>query len=380
MTMQNLVFARLTKVDESRQEVWGRVADEAPDRKNEILDYESSKPHFLAWSEEFRKATEGKSLGNLRVMHQRLAAGIVTDLWFDDVAKTIDVVAQVIDPGEWQKVLAGVYTGLSVGGDYGRKWREGKYMRYTAIPNEISLVDNPAIPSARFTLVKMDGSEEERQFAEPEVGEAAPAARESLQKGLYEVGRLAGVLEDLNRIRQDLEFEARQEEDGSPTPAKLQELLAGLVEILKEVVAEETAELLAGAEQRLPVAEAGISLSKAIYDYTAALEATGPGGESMGADKNASDVLAKLAETEGSLAKLMADNQTLVEKLEKLAEANADLTARLEKLEAQPAPAQAALKAVDKGEDVDAAPLAKSNDPLTVMKTAQSQPISVIGR
>jgi hypothetical protein len=81
-----------------------------------------------------------------------------------DKEKAVEVVAKVSDDEEWKKTLEGVYTGFSQGGRYVRKWYDGKAYRYTAQPNEISLVDYPALKSATFSLVKADGVVEERHF------------------------------------------------------------------------------------------------------------------------------------------------------------------------------------------------------------------------
>ena len=69
------IFAQLTKVDVEKREVWGRATHEVRDRVGEIFDYEESKPFFQAWSADFEKTTEGKSLGNVRAMHGKVAAG-----------------------------------------------------------------------------------------------------------------------------------------------------------------------------------------------------------------------------------------------------------------------------------------------------------------
>jgi uncharacterized protein YodC (DUF2158 family) len=70
----------------------------------------------------------------------------------------------VVDEDDWKKCLEGVYTGFSQGGRYVRKWFDGKTNRYTAAPNEISLVDYPALKSATFSLVKANGIVEEHPF------------------------------------------------------------------------------------------------------------------------------------------------------------------------------------------------------------------------
>ena len=175
------LFAQIRKVDEEQRLVFGRAADETPDKSGEMLNYDASKPHFVKWSEEISKDTDGKSLGNVRAMHGKVAAGVLTDIQFDDGARSIDVCAKVVDDQEWKKVLAGVYTGFSIGGSYGTKTVEkvdGKeFTRYEAIPSEISLVDRPCIPTAKFFQVqKADGATVDVEFAESELVKRAIAA------------------------------------------------------------------------------------------------------------------------------------------------------------------------------------------------------------
>jgi hypothetical protein len=156
------MFIPLAKVDTAQRLVYGRI-DETPDRVGEVFDYASSKPHIERWSADLAKASDGKSLGNIRVMHQLKAAGVLTGLWFDDAAKSVDICAHIVDDEEWAKVESGVYTGFSPGGR--KRFLDGSRSRYTAFPSEISLVDLPCIPSATFTLLKADGAVEERRFA-----------------------------------------------------------------------------------------------------------------------------------------------------------------------------------------------------------------------
>lgn len=164
----------LTKVNAETRQVFGYVATEHPDHAGEIFDYDSSKPLFVEWSEGMQKASNGASYGNVRAMHGLTAAGkIDTALVFDDLGKTIACSAVIVDDAEWAKVLAGVYTGFSMGGAYiGPRWPDpsGLGKRYTGKPREVSLVDAPCIPNATFTVVKADGSEELRKFAAPAVG------------------------------------------------------------------------------------------------------------------------------------------------------------------------------------------------------------------
>lgn len=152
----------LVKIDAERRLVIGRAAQEMPDKTNEIMDYATARPAFESWSKSFEDATGGLSKGNLRVMHTRTVAGKLVDLTFDDDAKSINVVAKVVDDNEWQKCLDGVYTGFSMGGGYARRWDDGDLKRYTPRITELSLVDMPCIPSAQFAeLVKADGMVEQ---------------------------------------------------------------------------------------------------------------------------------------------------------------------------------------------------------------------------
>ena len=54
----------LFKIDEEQKLVYGRATQEVLDKANEIMDYESSKPMFEKWSNDFATRTNGKSYGN----------------------------------------------------------------------------------------------------------------------------------------------------------------------------------------------------------------------------------------------------------------------------------------------------------------------------
>jgi hypothetical protein len=160
-------FIPIAKVDVAKREVWGVAAEEAPDKSGEIMDYAASKPEFQAWSDSISKATNGASLGNVRAMHQPIAAGKLVSLEFDDDVRKVTVGAKIVDDNEWTKVTEGVYTGFSIGGTYG--WQKfdtaiGK-TRYQAKPSEISIVDNPCMHGATFQLVRADGASEMHKFA-----------------------------------------------------------------------------------------------------------------------------------------------------------------------------------------------------------------------
>jgi hypothetical protein len=166
MTKLNL-FIPITKVDAAKRLVYGTATAEIPDRTNEVCDYASTKPLYEKWSADATKATDGKSKGNLRVMHNSVAAGKLTDIVFDDANKRIEICAKVVDDAEWKKVEEGVYTGFSQGGSYVKRWKDETdptLTRYTADPVEVSLVDLPCLPDCSFEMIKADGSKEMRKF------------------------------------------------------------------------------------------------------------------------------------------------------------------------------------------------------------------------
>ncbi len=156
----------LTKIDVARRLVIGTAAEEIADKSKEIMDYATARPQFEEWSDGFSRATGGLSKGNLRVMHGKTVAGRLDAIDYDDASKKVQIVAKVSDENEWQKVLDGNYTGFSIGGGYLKKWKDPSGLtRYTPIVREISLVDNPCIPTATFAeLVKADGMVEQIQL------------------------------------------------------------------------------------------------------------------------------------------------------------------------------------------------------------------------
>ncbi len=227
------LFAQIRKVDEAKRLVYGRAAEEVVDKADEIMDYESSKPHFMKWSEDIAKDTDGKSLGNLRAMHGKVAAGKLTGIDFNDAEKAIDVCAKVVDDNEWKKVLEGVYTGFSIGGAYvGDKKVEkadGRDVsRYTAKPNEVSLVDRPCMPTAKFFEVqKADGTLAKVDFqaapAESDAGtiNGTPEQVDALVKMMNEGGlTLAEVIE---KALPDFIADKKKKKDGDGKEGKADE-------------------------------------------------------------------------------------------------------------------------------------------------------------
>lgn len=216
-------FIPLQKVIEAKKEVWGIAAIEQPDSSGEIMDYAKSKPHFWAWSKRVQKASGGKSYGNVRDSHTSKAIGKVIKLIFDDAAKAIRVGVKVVDAEAWQKVVEGVFTGFSIGGRYGDRWEDPLnkgYVRYEAIPIELSMVDLPCIPGATFEMVKADGS----RVVFPLLSTKGDAMKERIKKLLKEtnldeeqiqeiVEEIATMLEEESEVEEGQESNVAESEE-----------------------------------------------------------------------------------------------------------------------------------------------------------------------
>ncbi len=173
-------FVPFTKVIPHKQEVTGVLTQGIVDFDGEVLDYTSSVPYFMAWSQMVHEDSSGKSLGNIRVMHAPVVAGKVIDLQFDHRAQKIIITSKITNKAAWNDVMEGVLTGYSVGGTYVDKWDDPRVLtsgknavRYTADPHEASLVDRPSVPTAIFSsmkamvkVVRSDGTEEDVPMTE----------------------------------------------------------------------------------------------------------------------------------------------------------------------------------------------------------------------
>ena len=164
------VFFPLTKVvelDDGTVKILARGTQEVKDAAGEVMDYDSTVPEIQAWSNQVYKRSQGKSYGNVRSMHQPIATGLLNaPPMYKDDEKAVDLSISVVDVEEIKKVKAGVYTGISMGGSYKRRWFDPMtgVTKYTGKPSEFSLVDAPCVPTAVFQMVKLDGTTEMRKF------------------------------------------------------------------------------------------------------------------------------------------------------------------------------------------------------------------------
>jgi hypothetical protein len=78
----------------------------------------------------------------------------------------------------------------------------------------------------------------------PSAEDDAKAACGALTKALWDVGRIAQIVLQLDWLHDALDIEAAMEGDASPQPARLQAIIGELCSFLNALVAEETGELL----------------------------------------------------------------------------------------------------------------------------------------
>lgn len=115
-------------------------------------------------------------------------------------------------------------------------------MRITAAElQEFSFVSIPAVPDA---LVTERALQETRRTMKLSNARMIAAKSTLTKRGLYDVGRLAYLLDELGWVKYSAEWEAEVEQDGSTVPAQIGEALQALGAALVAMTAEEVAELV----------------------------------------------------------------------------------------------------------------------------------------
>ncbi|NPU23950.1 HK97 family phage prohead protease [Bradyrhizobium denitrificans] len=139
-------YGSFAKVDEEQRVVEGYASTEARDAHGEIV-LKSAIEDALAGYMEF---------GNIREMHQLSAVGTAEDAVVDD--KGLYLAAKVVDDTAWGKVTKKVYKGFSIGGKVLARDPKNKKIITKILLTEISLVDRPSNPEAKFDLWRAAGS------------------------------------------------------------------------------------------------------------------------------------------------------------------------------------------------------------------------------
>lgn len=227
-------YTEITKVepqDDGTIKVYGVASSDAKDSDGEITNPEAFKaalPDFF---------TNGPAL---REMHQLIAAGKVTEANVDEAGKA-NIVAHVVDEGSVKKVKTGVLRGFSWKGPILKRRAGAPHILDAIKITEISLVDRPANPEALIELWKADKTQARALVA---------------KKGMWDVARVAAMLEDLAWLQQCAASEAFFEGDSSEVPNQLRENVNSLAETLQAMLGEEIAELAASMSQTTDTGEA----------------------------------------------------------------------------------------------------------------------------
>lgn len=146
-----LLYIPFSKIDKEKRMVTGVATSEAEDADGETLEYDGSKKAVNGWP------------GNVREMHQLIAAGHAVDVTFDDDGKKIIVTSHISKGAQdtWEKVLDGTLTGYSVKGKVLKREASASDPRKARVKDwtmdELSLVDRPCNPECNIEVVKALG-------------------------------------------------------------------------------------------------------------------------------------------------------------------------------------------------------------------------------
>jgi hypothetical protein len=147
------LYAPLSKVEKKSDgtlRIRGIASSETVDHDGEVILASAMKaaiPGFLA-----------HGTGALREMHRSDgAAGTVDEVEFDDKTKMTKIVATVIDKAAIEKVVKGVYKGVSVGGKILKRNEKNPKLIEQVSWVELSLVDRPSNPTSTFSIYKVGG-------------------------------------------------------------------------------------------------------------------------------------------------------------------------------------------------------------------------------
>jgi hypothetical protein len=409
------LFIPITKIDVEKQLVFGRIAEETPDSGGEIFDYETSKPFFTEWSDFFAKTTDGKSVGNVRVQHDpQRNAGHLTDIVMLDEDKAIEACAKINDADEWQRLMDGDYTGFSIGGKYVKKWTDGNFKRYTAQPNEVSIVDYPAHKSCTFDLIKADGTKEPHAFkniAPAKKGEPTNVRKTEILADLkkwagqeiYDVSTAVRSLVDIVYL-----FTMEEGEDHPEAAAQLDALKAVITNLkafiaseiteaepddvirrfskLDEEKMQKVCETLGLEKKGAAISSKNLEKIQAVHDHSVDLGAK--------CSKEAAEGAGDLQKVAGERDEAITKADALTKETEELKKTNAAQAEEIAKFKAEPAPAKGVTKVVTVTKADDAAPVNQENaitidphDPksveagaLAMIKAAHGKPQNLTAR
>ncbi|TMJ62201.1 MAG: hypothetical protein E6G82_06205 [Alphaproteobacteria bacterium] len=216
----------IQKLDHEQHMVWGYASTEAEDEQGEVIRRDA----LAAALEDYMR------FANIREMHQPSAVGIAEEAAIDD--KGLYLGARIVDHDAWQKVVAGVYKGFSIGGHVTARDPADRNIVTGLALSEISVVDRPANPEAVFDCWK-------RAAADPAASPSPPLGG---GEGRGEVGD-SRVLADTptspsHRFAMGPSLSALKGGEGEKT-RRLRALLAELCDLLDSFSLENADDLAA---------------------------------------------------------------------------------------------------------------------------------------
>jgi HK97 family phage prohead protease len=234
------LYGNIQKVDAEQRIVAGYASTECVDAHGEVV----LKSAIEAALEDYLE------YGNLREMHQLSAVGVTEEASVDD--RGLYICAKVTDDVAWAKVTSGTYKGFSIGGRTLARDKDNKKIITKIALNEISLVDRPSNPEAKFDVWKAAGADSITKATSAldkiDAAVATMVTAGTFEKSLYHVGRLAELLESIAALAQSAEYEAEIEADDSQVPARIRDWIKQGAGIFKAMAREEVNELVAAAK------------------------------------------------------------------------------------------------------------------------------------
>jgi HK97 family phage prohead protease len=140
-------YGSIQKVDAVQRLVAGYASTEAVDSHGEVV----LKAAIEAALDDYME------FANVREMHALSAVGVAEEASVDD--KGLYIAAKIVDDTAWEKVVKGVYRGFSIGGKVLARDKDDKKVITKIRLDEISLVDRPSNPEARFDIWKAAGAD-----------------------------------------------------------------------------------------------------------------------------------------------------------------------------------------------------------------------------
>ena len=218
------------------------------------LDYATSKPLLVAWSEGISKKTKGASKGILRVMHKLETVGKIVELGFDDEKRYIFVTVHVSDDKTWKKIQDGEYTGFSwwwrtQGAPWKNEDATKAYGRpifdYTGKPIDLSIVDAAGVPGSDFTDIQNADFPEDDEMNEKETTAPAETGTD-IKNGMYTAGRFGEALESIHWLIKAVESEEKKEGEDATIPDELKDGLRALAGPIAKYMVAQVNELAGG--------------------------------------------------------------------------------------------------------------------------------------